>query len=216
MRLPTQGMILEMMFLHRASIHSRLTSHPGEEGHGWVGRLLERVPTGRGVMSTVHKTGTDILSPTPPPLFPTDSCAHGATTSSPRWRLALLAFLPLSLGLAGPVWASGNVSNLNLTPEDGFIISRQYPSALSFTTGNHSAGYTLQSVTLLLKSTNSDNVTVALYSVENGNPGTSLATLSGSRVTEAGWTENVYGVGSRGLNRMGGVADHRVAPQGEP
>ena len=70
MRLPTQGMILEMMFLHRASIHSRLTSHPGEEGHGWVGRLLERVPTGRGVMSTVHKTGTDILSPAPTPPHP--------------------------------------------------------------------------------------------------------------------------------------------------
>ena len=61
-------MILEMMFLHRASIRARLTSHAGEGGHGWIRRLLERVPTGQGAMSIVHKTGTDILYPPPPPV----------------------------------------------------------------------------------------------------------------------------------------------------
>ena len=64
----TQGMILEMMFLHRASIRSRLTSCPGKEGHGWMWRLLERVSTGQGAMSISHKTNTDILSPSPPPV----------------------------------------------------------------------------------------------------------------------------------------------------
>ena len=55
-----------MMFLHRASIHPDLTSHPGEEGHGWMWRLLERVPTGQGAMSISHKIGTDILYPPSP------------------------------------------------------------------------------------------------------------------------------------------------------
>ena len=62
-------MILKMMFLHRASTHPGLTSRPGKEGHGWMWRLLERVPTGQGAMSISHKTGTDILSPPPPPRY---------------------------------------------------------------------------------------------------------------------------------------------------
>ena len=62
-------MILEMTFLHRASTHPGLTSRPGKEGHGWVWRLLERAPTGQGTMSTVHKVGTDILYPPPPPRY---------------------------------------------------------------------------------------------------------------------------------------------------
>ena len=32
------------------------------------------------------------------------------------WSLALLAFLPLSLGLAGPSWGNDVVSNLEQTP----------------------------------------------------------------------------------------------------
>ena len=49
----------------RTSIHPGLT-HPGEGGNGWMWHLLERAPTGKGAMSIVHKTGTDILSPPPP------------------------------------------------------------------------------------------------------------------------------------------------------
>ena len=69
-------------------------------------------------------------------------------------RLALPAFfaLTLTLGLAGPLWAAGNVSNLHLTASNGIAITDDYPSALAFTPGSHSAGYTLQSVTLKLAS----------------------------------------------------------------
>ena len=147
------------MFLRRTSILATLTSHPAEEGHGWVWRLLERVPTGQGViMSTIRKIGTDIL-PTPPP-FPADSCAHGAT-KSPVWRLALLSFLPLSLGLAGPVWADGNVRNLNLSGSKGYPITNSFPSAQSFTTGNHSAGYTLLAMASNFTTESTPNLIVA-------------------------------------------------------
>ena len=178
-------MILEMMFLHRASIRARLTSHAGEGGHGWIRRLLERVPTGQGAMSIVHKTGTDILYPPPPPPLPADSCAHGAT-ASPVWRLALLSFLPLSLGLAAPLWAAtGNVSNLSLTPSDGFTVSYIYPSGQGFTTGDNSGGYTLQQVTLKLKdngNTDPRHPDVYLYTSQERNgtkePNKILATMT--------------------------------------
>ena len=114
---------------------------------------------------------------------------------APR-RLALLAFFALSAGLAGPLWAAtGNVSNLGLTASNGVLITADYPSAQGFTTGDDSAGYTLQSVTLpLLRGTTSiDGVTVELYSVSNGNPGTTpLATLTGSNPTGAKMKEYVY------------------------
>ena len=116
-------------------------------GYGacWSGRRQGKVP-----WAYLIKQVQIYYTPPPPPL-PADSCAHG-TTTSPVWRLALLSFLPLSLGLAAPLWAAtGNVSNLNLTVNSGFAISSNYPSALAFTTGSNSTGYTLQSVTLKLK-----------------------------------------------------------------
>ena len=54
------------MLPQRTSIHPGSASHPVEEGHDWVWRLLERVPTGQGAMSIIHKVGTDILYPPPP------------------------------------------------------------------------------------------------------------------------------------------------------
>ena len=113
---------------------------------------------------------------------------------APR-RLALLAFFALTSSLAGPLWAAtGNVSNLNLTTSNGVQITENYPSAQGFTTGDDSAGYTLQSVTLPLARANANDVspTVELRSVSSGNPGTSLATLTGSRSLSATMTEEVF------------------------
>ena len=107
----------------------------------------------------------------------------------PRWRLALLAFLPLSFGLAGPLWAAGNVSNLNLSAEQGYSVSETFPSAQGFTTGNHSAGYTLKSVTLKLKRERSGAsptfTQASLYSASSENPGTLQATLSTLNIPDA-------------------------------
>ena len=113
-----------------------------------------------------------------------------SVTSVVRQRLALLAFFALSAGLAGPLWAAtGNVSNLSLSPSDGFAVTETFPSALAFTTGNHSAGYTLKSVTLKLKrqrAGGSPTYTVAeLYSTSSENPGTSLATISTLNISDA-------------------------------
>ena len=112
---------------------------------------------------------------------------------APR-RLALLAFFALTAGLAGPLWAAtGNVSNLDLTAAQGELITQDYPSAQGFTTGNDSAGYALQSVTLPLAAQVSGGITVALHSVSGGNPGTSsLATLTGSAPNTTTMEEYVY------------------------
>ena len=55
--------------VHRTSIHSRFPSSPAEEGHSWVWRLLERVPTGQGTMSTILA------------MLDTELRAGGATTA---------------------------------------------------------------------------------------------------------------------------------------
>ena len=135
-------------------------------------------------------------------------CRHGLAAplspsgverrTHPIRRLALLACFALTSSLTGTLWAStGNVSNLNLSAGDGIAIVENYPSALAFTTGSHSAGYNLQSVTLKLADANSrggetGDVTVALYSASGGNPGTSLATLTGLRPSSGNFREEVY------------------------
>ena len=108
-------------------------------------------------------------------------------------RLALPAFfaLTLTLGMAGPLWAD-SVSNLTLSDSKGEQITSDYPSAQAFTTGSHSAGYALQSVTLLLAAQVSGNSTVALHSVSGGNPGTFLATLTGLTPNSTTMTKYVY------------------------
>ena len=92
----------------------------------------------------------------------------------------LVASSLLMLGAALPT-AADSVSNLSLTSSKGLQITENYPIAQGFTTGNHSAGYTLQSVTLTLAA-QSDGVswdsTVALYSASSVDPGASLATLT--------------------------------------
>ena len=55
--------------VHRTSIHSRFPSSPAEEGHSWVWRLLERVPTGQDTMSTILA------------MLDTELRAGGATTA---------------------------------------------------------------------------------------------------------------------------------------
>ena len=118
-----------------------------------------------------------------------------ARLALPARGLALLAFFALTSSLAGPLWAAtGNVSNLNLTPSNGVQITEPYPSAQGFTTGDDSAGYTLQSVTLPLARANANDAfsPVELRSVSSGNPGTTLATLTGSRSLSATMTEEVF------------------------
>ena len=112
-------------------------------------------------------------------------------------RLALPAFfaLTLTLGLAGPLWAAGNVSNLNLSADEGSNVNDHFPAALGFTTGDHSAGYALQSVTLKLKLVRSSDgpyaPDVALFSEASGNPGTLLATLTAPNISDATMSDRI-------------------------
>ena len=104
-------------------------------------------------------------------------------------RLALFAFFALTSSLAGPLWAAtGNVSNLTLTAANGIQISEDYPSAQAFTTGDHSGGYALQSVTLKLRGS-ATNLSPELYSDASGSPSASLATLSATTVSSSDMTD---------------------------
>ncbi len=133
--------------------------------------------------------------PPPPPASEVRNVrASGASRDdkpigcTPR-RLTLLALFALTSGLAGPLWAAGNVSNLSLSPVDGLTVTDAFPSAQGFTTGNHSAGYTLKSVTLKLKRQRSGSsptyTQASLYSASSENPGTSQAALATLNLTDA-------------------------------
>ena len=95
--------------------------------------------------------------------------------------LTAAAFPALMAGAALPA-AADNVSNLNLSGEEGFAVSNYYPSAQGFTTGSNSGGYTLNSVTLTLKDSrtdNTDSLTLSLYSAtSDGKPNAALTTFS--------------------------------------
>ena len=70
-------------------------------------------------------------------------------------------------------------------------MSEPSPSAQGFR-ADHSAGYTLQSVTLLLAVKSGGDATVALYSSSSGNPNISLATLTGPRPSGGTLKQYIY------------------------
>ena len=87
---------------------------------------------------------------------------------------------------------------MDLPVSNGLPITSNYPSALAFTTGSNSTGYTLQSVTLKLKLsiTGSQITTVDLYSISSGDPDASLATMTTATVTLDRFTDHVFNCSS--------------------
>ena len=117
------------------------------------------------------------------------------------------------MGLAGPLWANGNVSNLSLTATEGLAVQNAYPSAQAFTTGSNSAGYTLTSVTVKIRNTSGGGgvlVAPELYSDASGSPGTSLATLSLERVAATPVLTNRVFTCSSGCQLTSGTTYHVV------
>ena len=124
--------------------------------------------------------------------------------TSPAFRqrtirlLASIALPTMLLGAALPA-AANSVSNLELDAQegDGIIDRPEYPHAQGFTSGGNGTGYTLQSITLRLKSYLSNpqptHPTVALYSEASVDPSSLLATLSApSGNVGTGWGNYTY------------------------
>ncbi len=99
--------------------------------------------------------------------------------------LALTAFITLAwllMAQAGPAEATdvSLVSNLAVTGSDTTTVSDGRKIANQFTTGSNTAGYTVNSVSIVFRGStfDVDKLVATINSEKNGNPGRALATLT--------------------------------------
>ena len=143
--------------------------------------------------------------PPPPTTFTRGPLGGGRAPMTRRTLAALLLLLALAALSAAPASAD-SVSNISLTSNDGLSFNEDYPAAQAFTTYTSTAGYTLQSITIRVRGTDS---TVTLHADSSGSPGTTLATLSTTDSSTLTFTNLTYTC-STGCGLSGGTSYHVV------